>query len=151
MCMIRIPFQSRAEDGAPLQRCLDHAAEESGVDIVNVARVMTFLLEAIADEVVRGRSVRLPGFGVFAPAPMPERHRKMSRDLTPRCKPVFLAARGFRAQVAHGALPSQLEARRLARFEKNHADHRYGDSARVFTAMAAMRQQISAQLAGARD
>ena len=151
MCYITIPFLSRSEDGKPLQRCIDFAAEESGIDAYSVVVAMSFMLTKIADEVTRGRSVRIPGFGCFSPVPIPESHRKKSRDLTPRCKPAFSPSRGFRQQVRFGASPSVVEARRFHRHEKNHAYLGRGESARVFTSMDALRDQVSAQLGRARD
>ncbi len=151
MCMISIPFLSEAADGVPLQRCLDQAAERSGVDVYTMALAMSYFIEAIADEVTHGRSVRVPGFGLFAPVPIPDLHLRMSRDTSPRCKPVFLPSRGFRAQVASGAAPSDIEAKRAKQFRKNHAGCRAGDSVRVFTAQQAFREQVEAQLAGARS
>ena len=151
MCIVRIPFLSRSEDGQALQRCIDHAAERSALDSVAVAQVMSLFLEAIADEVSRGKIVRLPGFGMFAPEAIPERHRKMSRDPTPRCKPVFVPSRGFRAQVGAGALTSSTRELRLKRYRKNHSSAQGRGAPRVFMAMEAMRQQIDAQLAQSRS
>lgn len=151
MCMISIPFESNSDRGAPLQRCIDRAAIESGVDVVTIALAMSHLLESVADEVARGHSVSVPGFGLFSPVPMPERHRAMSRDPSPRNVPRFSPSRGFRAQVAMGAAPNELEAGRFAKHQKNHSDRRDGNRARVFTAMESMRQQILAQLGGARE
>lgn len=144
MSMIRIPYLSKAVDRASLQRCLDMSAERSGVGADGVVRVMTLFLEAIADELTRGRAVRIPGFGVFVPAPIPERHRRASRNLAPRCKPVFSPSRGLRAQVALGVGPRPENIRILKRHRSNHSNAT--GSQRVFTAMAALRQQVAAQL-----
>lgn len=144
MSMICIPYLSRAADRESLRRCLDLAAERSGVGADGVVRVMTLFLEAIADELTRGRAVRIPGFGVFVPAPIPERDRRASRNLAPRCKPVFSASRGLRAQVALGVGPSAENIRILKRHRSNHSNST--STRRVFTAMAALRDQVSAQL-----
>ncbi|MBK8099594.1 MAG: HU family DNA-binding protein [Planctomycetes bacterium] len=144
MSMIRIPYLSKAADRESLQRCLDISAERSGVGADGVVRVMTLFLEAVADELTRGRAVRIPGFGVFVPAPIPERHRRMSRDLTHRCRPVFSPSRGLRAQVALGAGPNPENIRILKRHRSNHANST--GTRRVFSAMQALRQQVAAQL-----
>lgn len=151
MCIIKIPYLSNSEHGAPLQRCVDRAAEESGLDAYGVLVAMSYFLEAVADEVSMGRSVSIPGFGLFAPVPMPERHRRMSRDPSPRSKPVFSPSRGFRQQVRFGAPPNEVEAKRLRQHAKNHADESQNPSARVFTAMEAVRDQVAAQLGRARS
>jgi nucleoid DNA-binding protein len=142
--MVRIPFLSKSSDRESLARCLDLAAERSGVGADGVVRVMTLFLEAIADELTKGRAVRIPGFGVFVPTPVPERHLRMSRDKTPRCKPSFSPSRGLRAQVALGAGPNPENVRILKRHRSNHANST--GTRRVFSAMQALRQQVAAQL-----
>lgn len=146
--MVKIPFLNKCADRASLARCLDLAAERSGVGADGVVVVMTLFLEAIADELTRGRVVRVPGFGVFVPAPIPEKHRKMSRDMTPRCRPVFSPSRGLRAQVALGAGPRPENSRVLARHRKNHGTASGTSARRVFSAMQAFRQQVAAQVVG---
>lgn len=144
MCMIRIPFLSRTADGQPLQRCIDKAASRSGMGADAVVQVMSLFLEAIADELAKGRAVRIPGWGIYVPAPIPDRHRRMSRNPSARCKPVFSASRGLRAQVAMGLGPRPENARILKRHRSNHANST--GTQRVFTAMQALRQQVAAQL-----
>lgn len=142
--MVRIPFLGKAADRESLRMCLDLAAERSGVGADGVVQVMSLFFEAIADELTKGRCVRIPGFGMFVPAPIPERHRRASRDLTPRCKPVFSPSRGLRAQVALGVGPKPENLRMLKRHRSNHSNAT--GSQRVFSAMAALRQQVAAQL-----
>lgn len=144
MSMIRIPYLSKAADRESLQRCIDLAADRSGVGADGVVRVMTLFLEAVADELTRGRAVRIPGFGVFVPAPISEKHRKMSRDMTPRCRPAFSPSRGLRAQVALGVGPRPENIRILRRHRSNHSNST--SSRRVFSAMRALRDQVAAQL-----
>lgn len=142
--MIRIPYLSRNTDRESLQRCLDLAGDRSGVGVDGVVRVMSLFFEAIADELTKGRPVRIPGWGIYVPAPVPEKHRRMSRNLTPRCKPVFSPSRGLRAQVALGAGPRPENVRILKRHRNNHANAT--GPRRVFSAMQALRQQVAAQL-----
>ena len=142
--MVRIPFLGKAADRESLRRCLDFAAERSGVGADGVVCVMTLFLEAVADELTKGRAVRIPGFGIFVPAPIPERHRRSSRNPTPRCKPVFSPSRGLRAQVALGVGPRAENIRILKRHRSNHANST--GARRVFSAMQALRQQVASQL-----
>lgn len=144
--MIRIPYLSKNADRESLQRCLDLAGDRSGVGVDGAVRVISLFLEAIADELTKGRAVRIPGWGIYVPAPIPERHRRMSRDMTPRCKPVFSASRGLRAQVALGVGPKPENSRLLARHRKNHGTESGTSTRRVFTAMQAFRDQVAAQL-----
>ncbi len=141
-----MPYLSKAADRESLQRCIDLAADRSGVGADGVVRVMSLFLEAIADEMTKGRAVRVPGFGIFVPAPIPERHRRASRNLTPRCKPVFSPSRGLRAQVALGVGPRPENIRALTRHRANHSSST--GTERVFSAMAALRQQVAAQIVG---
>ena len=142
--MVRIPFLSKSADRESLARCLDISAERSGVGADGVVQVISLFFEAVADELTRGRVVRVPGFGIFVPAPIPEKHRRMSRDLSPRCKPSFSPSRGLRAQVALGVGPRPENIRALARHRSNHANAT--GTSRVFSAMQALRQQVAAQL-----
>lgn len=142
--MVRIPFLSKSADRESLARCLDLAAERSGVGADAAVRVMSLFFEAVADELTKGRVVRVPGFGIFVPAPIPERHRRASRNPTPRCKPSFSPSRGLRAQVALGAGPNPENIRILKRHRSNHANST--GTRRVFSAMQALRQQVAAQL-----
>ncbi len=144
MSMIAIPYLSKAADRLSLQRCIDMAAERSGVGVDGVVVVMSLFFECIADELTKGRAVRIPGWGIYVPAPIPERHRRASRNLTPRCKPSFSPSRGLRAQVALGVGPRPENVRILKRHRSNHANST--GTRRVFSAMAALRQQVAAQL-----
>ena len=147
---MRIPFLSKAESGRSLQRCLDFAAEETGYDTFAVTIMLSSFLEALAGEVAMGRGVLIPGFGRFAPEPLPERYLKTSRDKTPRCRPTFAASRGFRNQVRLGAHPSDVEIKRKRRYEKNHSDRNRGKGQRVWSSQQALREHIHAQLGYAR-
>lgn len=148
---VPIPFLSTAEPGRSLQRCLDQAAVETGYDTVAVTLIMSSFLEALADEVSMGRGVLIPGFGRFAPEPLPGRYLKTSRDNTPRCRPMFAASRGFRNQVRLGvAAPADVEVKRHYRFEKNHSDRNRGKGQRVWSSQQALREQIHAQLGNTR-
>jgi len=151
MCHVSIPFFSNSEDGKALQRCIDRASEQSSVDAYSLIVAMTHFWEAAAAEVASGHAVNIPGFGRFAPIPIPERHRMMSRDMTPRCKPSFSASRGFKQEVAFGAPPNDSETVRQRQHQKNHAAAGRNDSARVFTAMQAMRDQLAAQVGRSRN
>lgn len=142
--MIRVPFLSKSADRESLARCLDLAAERSGVGADGVVQVITLFFESIADELTKGRAVRIPGWGLYVPAPIPERHRRMSRNPAARAKPVFSPSRGLRAQVALGVGPRPENLRILKRHRSNHSNAT--GSQRVFTAMAALRQQVAAQL-----
>jgi nucleoid DNA-binding protein len=142
--MIRVPFLSKSADRESLARCLDLAAERSGVGADAVVQVITLFFEGMADELTKGRAVRIPGWGLYVPAPIPERHRRMSRNPAARTKPVFSPSRGLRAQVALGVGPRPENIRILKRHRNNHANST--GTRRVFSAMQALRQQVAAQL-----
>lgn len=145
-CNIRVPFLAKAEQSLPLQRALDLAATKVGLSQYSMAIAMSYFFEQLADEVARGRVVRVPGFGVFAPV-LDERPQYMVRRGGPRCVPRFSAAKGFRQEVMLTAPPSRAGKTALKAHSSNHrvSDQRY-TSARVFTSMRAIRDQIAAQL-----
>ena len=143
---IRIPMMSKKEDMEPLQSALSYAARASGRTEAELAKQMSWLLEGIADEVSRGKVVRIPGFGMFAPVP-----KKTTRDPHPRCRPVFVPNLAFLRQVLYGAPPNAAGRDAVRRHRKCHT---YTDnppkgrgSERVFTAMEKFRHDIDSQLA----
>ncbi len=145
-CYIRLPFLAKAEQSLPLQRAIDLAATKVGLSQYSMAIAMSYFFEKLADEVARGRVVRVPGFGVFAPV-LDERPQYLARRGGPRCVPRFSAAKGFRQEVMLSAPPSRAGKIALKAHSSNHrvSGQRY-TSARVFTSMHAVRDQISAQL-----
>jgi hypothetical protein len=146
MTYIRIPFLARSEQGLPLQRALDLAANKIGVSPFTMAIAASHLFEQLAEEVARGRVFRVPGFGVFAPC-LDERRQYLARRGGPRCVPKFSAAKGFRQEVMLRAPPSR--AGKMA-LKVHRSNQRFtGDCIgpeRIFTAARALRDQISTQL-----
>jgi len=142
----RIPYLSSREQAQPLNDVIDFAARRSGLDDYRVTRVLTFLLEGIADQVSLGRTVRLPGFGVFA-AFLDERRQYRGHRSGPVCHPKFSASKGFRAQVMSTAPCSRTGKSELATHRRNHSvsPHRYS-TRRVFTSMGFIREEIARQL-----
>lgn len=146
MSCIHIPFLSKSEQGRPLQAALDYTASHTGLSTFTVALAMSHFLESIADEVARGRTVRIPGFGIFAPV-LDERRQYLARRGGPKCLPKFSAAKGFRSQVMWSAPPTRSGKDALRAHRSNHrvSEERY-TSARVFTSMQVFRDQVAAQM-----
>jgi len=146
MSYIRVPFLAKAEQSLPLQRALDFAATRVGLSQYSMALAMTFLFEQIADEVSRGEIVRIPGFGIFAPS-LDERPQYLARRGGRRCIPRFSPSKGWQHEVMLRAPPSRAGKAALRVHRSNHrvTEGRAGRE-RVFTAMHAIRDQISAQL-----
>jgi nucleoid DNA-binding protein len=143
---MRIPFESKSDTGRPLKDVLLRTASECGYTHYEVARVMTFFLEHLADEVTAGKVVRIPGFGAFG-AWLIETASALARDPRPRCRPVFSPARGFQEQVRYAAPPNRGPKERLMRHRRNHAPatHRDRSHSRVFTSMDAFRRMLSVE------
>lgn len=144
---IKIPHFPKAEDARPLESCIEYACARTGVDHYTAVLFMTHFLDQLADEVTRGRTVSIPGFGMFAPY----LRKPLGKDnvMVPRFSP----SRGFREQVKWGSVPKLDGTRKFKNHQKNNApasQSRRG-SMRVFTAMEAIRQAISAQMGHARD
>lgn len=146
MTYIRIPFLARSEQALPLQRALELAANKIGVSQFTMAIAASHMFEQLAEEVARGRVVRVPGFGVFAPC-LDERRQYLARRGGPKCVPKFSASKSFRTDVMLRAPPSREGKAALKVHRSNHRVT--GDSIgreRIFTAARAARDQISAQL-----
>lgn len=137
--------RKRKQDIEPLQNAIEYVADRCGHSSHEIARIVSWFLEGLADEVTHGRVVRIPGFGMFAPVP-----KKTSRDAHPRCRVVFSPALAFTRQVLYGAPPNLSGARALRNHRKCHGyidNPPAGRTAeRVFTAMEKMRADIDAQL-----
>lgn len=142
----RIPFLSDRDQAQPLKDIIDFAADRTGLDDYRVSKVLSYLLEGIADQVSLGRTVRLPGFGVFAPY-LDDRPAYRARRVGPVCIPKFSPARGFRAQVMLSAPANDAGKRDLETHRRNHSvsERRYS-SRRVFMSMKQFRDDIARQL-----
>lgn len=137
---IRIPYNAKAEDGQPLQRCIEFAASNHGLTDYDVAMVVAYWLEQVAAEVAAGRLVVIPGFGAFGAL----RHRT-KRGLDGDWFPAFLASVGFRNEVRYGNPPSPETLERFMRFRHNHNWVNSRVNRRVHSAMRQFRDDIGAQ------
>jgi len=139
---MRVPFFTKSERAAPLQRCIDHAAGEMGMSEYVVATTMSHFLEKVSEEVSRGRVVRLPGFGVFGP--------KMSRGMhgcKPRYYPAFSAARCWRNLIVMFCKPTAADLEAVHRHQHNHVPSSGSThvSSRPLTAHRGFRRQLLGQ------
>lgn len=144
-----IPFYPDQKSSAPLRRVISIAAARSAVTPQLVALVLSHVLEGVADEVSRGRVVRFPGFGIWAPCLRRVRGPKGEPSVlavTPR----FSASKGFRLQVRSTCPPNAEGAKRLRRHTINNAPSSRSVlcGARVFTSQQAARDDITRQLMG---
>ncbi len=148
MSYVRIPFDPDSDRSQPLKRCIERAATETGSNQFTVSIIMSLFLEEVAEQLVHGQVVSIPGFGLFAPKEIAERHRRMSGDPRPRCKPAFVPSRGFSQQVPHSVPPLPENQRRLGTYTKNHSNKHCGMSQRVYSSMEEFRVHLQRQLNG---
>lgn len=142
----QIPFLSDRAQALPLQDIIDFIALETGIDTYRASRMVSFFLEGIADQLSMGKTVRLPGFGIFAPF-LDDRPQYCTRRPGPVCLPKFSAAKGFRAQVMTSAPANQAGKRDLENHRRSHSVSEENYSARrVFQSMAYFRRDIARQL-----
>lgn len=137
--MIRLPFLHRHR-AVPLKKCIEMTARDSGYSEPEVARIMTYFLESIADEVSKGRAISIPGFGMFVQTCIRWNRKTLYR-------PGFIPARGFRNQVRLGLRPDAVTTKAKQTYKDNQTgalDKEKGD--RTFTVMQRFRDSISAQL-----
>lgn len=137
---IRIPYNAKAEDAQPLQRCVDFAAENHAMSEYDVAIIMSYFLEQLAAEVASGRMVVIPGFGAFYPL----KHRKKD-GLTGDWFPAFTGNTGFRNEVRYGNPPSDETLEKLCRYRRNHNRVSTRVGQRVHSAMQGIRDRVGAQ------
>ena len=142
----RIPYLSNSEQAQPLKDVIDFTAESTGLDTRKVAVVLSYLLEGIATQVGVGRTVRLPGFGLFA-ADLDERRQYLKHRAGPVCHPKFSAAKGFRAQVMTSAPMSRIGKKDLSNHRRTHSTSPYRyTTRRVWKSMEDFRNDIARQL-----
>lgn len=136
MSLVRIPFYSKAESSEPLRRCVTSTATEMGMSEYTVLLLVNDFLDQLAYQVSIGRTVRLPGFGIFAP-------KFFASSQT--CAPRFSASRGFRLQTRHSAPPHTDGGNDLKRHAKRASDPTRGITQRVFTSRSAILRNIRKQ------
>jgi len=132
----------RGTDGKVLERILVNSARSMDMTPHEVALVMAHFLENLADELSKGRVIRLPGFGMFAPVAV--EHRKQSGVM--KVYPSFSPAVGLRNQVDVCCPPNKAGVIALTKHRKRHhpASRKDKVGSRVFTAMKKLRQNINA-------
>lgn len=150
--LVKIPMFPKAEDAKPLERCIEHASRKTGVDHYTAVLFMTHFLDQVADEVSKGRTVSIPGFGLFAAV---WRRIQLPQGLVERMLPRFSPSRGFRNQVEL-TCPMDMHGSGTRKFHRHKSNQRTlggsrSRSDRVFTAMENIRESISKQLGHARD
>lgn len=142
----RIPFLSDRAQAQPLKDVIDFAADRTSTDTRRVVLVLSYLLEGVADQLCSGKTVRIPGFGVFAPY-LDDRSQYRARRPGPVCIPKFSPARGFRAQVMTSAPASHAGKRDLENYRRSHSvSEQHYSATRVFKTMQRIRDDIARQL-----
>jgi len=140
---ISIPFMPKSVKAQPTVRCVQHAARNMGVSEHFALNLVAHFLEKVGEETAAGRVVRIPGFGIFGTHLfIPKKKGK-----EPYCMPSFSAARPFREEVFQCCTPSMAQDKALRNHRKsNHlTSGAKKNTARVFTAMKAMRDRVDAQ------
>ena len=136
--MIRIPLLHR-KSAVPLKRCIELAANRSGRSEEQVVEVMTLFLEAIADEVTKGRAVSIPGFGMFVQSGV-QRFQKVT------FRPNFIPSKPFRDQVTFGTRPDPTVRRAANFYSRNHARGGGDKGGRAFAVLERIRKAVTAQV-----
>lgn len=147
---MRIPYASTPKGyEQPLYKVVERAAANSGRTKYEIAIVMSHFLEALVDEVTKGRAVSIPGFGIFAPIVTHSHFRRGTPALRDKPRPKFYPSRAFTQQVLWGSPPAPLAERQFQKFRENHhpssRPERIGS--RTTFAMRGWRDRIAAQLA----
>jgi nucleoid DNA-binding protein len=146
---MNVPFLPDPRSADPLRRIVQTVAARTGLSPQHAATIVSHFLEAVTDEVSKGRAVSMPGFGALFPVARSACARGTKTKVT-QTVVRFSAARGFREQVRHGAPPSETGRRRYVRHMRNHAlgGPESRCSERTFTAARAFRDAIASQLGG---
>ena len=92
--MIRINVGSKSGHRLGIQLAINRAARRLGMHEVRVANILSVVVEEICNQVCKGRSVRIPGFGLFLPHPV-----ENPKTFYPRAAPRFNPDRAFSVAV----------------------------------------------------
>jgi hypothetical protein len=136
---ISIPFSgSRALVHAALRRSINFAATRSGNCPWRTSHVITYFIQAIADEVAAGSLVRIPGLGAFGPFFCED-----SGYVYPR----FVPARPFRLHVRELCDEKNAKNDALEGYRRSHHPSSRPDRSASSTpgAMEALRRHIDKQ------
>ena len=133
----------KAEYAKPLERALNYCAQKMGTSDHFAANMMSYFLEAIANEVTRGEVGRIQGFGIFAPYGYLPR----KKGLEPYCLPSFVGARAFRNQLKAACPYRRHHNKEIGTYRRtNHGSSKAKkDTSRTWKAMHAFRTAIDAQ------
>lgn len=138
---IRIPGMTGAH-GAAFAEVIDRTARESGMSDDQVLLCMSHFIEALADDVARGRIVTVPGLGKFA-ACLVQHHRNRPRSMQPRFSPSV----GFMQQTRLCAPVSTAGNKALKYHKYNHHLSTRRLTARPASAAEGIRESIRRQMA----
>ena len=64
---VRIPYKGTQQQKQPLHDALVDSAKAAGITPLQMAIYTNFFLEQVGEQMIRGRIVRIPGFGLFGP------------------------------------------------------------------------------------
>lgn len=137
---IKLPNLTR-EHAAGLEAVIESAAREAGVSDHEMLRISTHFLEALADEMSRGKIITIPGFGKFAAV-----YIKHFRARAGVMRARFSPAAPLMNQVRLCCPITTKGNRALKVHEKNHHNASAAPSARPFAAFENIRRSIAAQM-----
>jgi nucleoid DNA-binding protein len=119
---VRIPYLNKEEDHAPICEAVVRAAERAGIQPALMAIYMSQFLEQVGEQMIRGRVVRIPGFGAFGPK---TRFRRVPSKFTgdlPCAYPAFVPSAAIKREMrlrVPAALSSETDPMR--RLQKNNS------------------------------
>lgn len=144
--IVRLPFDPRSPKHRPLKEICDWTGEKLGVQSHLVALIMSCFLECLAARVAMGKTVRLPGFGIFAAGV--RRPRSKCEGDEPYSVVRFKASRGFQREIRLCCTPSQIREGELQRYARRQApsSRQTRRNSTVFGTQFAFRQEINEQL-----
>lgn len=135
--MIRIGALHKSQ-GKVLGQIIQTAANRTGMSEDQVVLSLTHVLELIADEVARGRTVSIPGFGLFAQVGPIRKGRQT-------WKPCLVPSRAWRLQVRLGTRPDPTTRRQVIAYQQN-SSRLEDNGTRPFSVMEHIRRSVTAAL-----
>lgn len=103
---VRIPYNGTAKQKQPLHDALVDAAEAAGVTPLQVAVITNHFLEQVGEQVIKGRIVRIPGFGIFGAMTRFRYVRGPKAGDRRVCYPAFYGSNALKTEVRMRVRPA---------------------------------------------
>lgn len=110
---VHLPNRPESDAAKAMHRAISRAAERAYYPTGAVKNMLTYLLEEITNEMLRGNAVLIRGWAMIGTRPY-----KTQRDPHPIAVPFFAPSRGLRHAVRYAMEATTIKSKAMKRFQK---------------------------------